>query len=94
MVKVVVHHHVADYASWYPVYTEHAQVRRKHGGTGHVIMRTAEDPNDLVILNEFRTADGARAFMQDPSLPEAMKRGGVDSEPQVWLCEDVETKSY
>jgi hypothetical protein len=94
MVKVVVQHHVADYDAWYPIYTEHQAVRVKHGGTGHTITRTADDPNSLVIVNEFETVEGARAFATDPSLPEVMQRAGVDSEPLVWICEDAETKSY
>ena len=94
MVKVVVQHHVADYEAWYPVFTEHEAVRRQHGGTGHLLMRSLDDPNSLVIVSEFATAEGAQAFMADPSLAAAMEKGGVDSEPMVRLCEDVETKAY
>jgi hypothetical protein len=94
MAKVVVQHHVADYDVWHPVFTEHEAVRRKNGATGHTLLRASDDPNTLVILTDFVTADGARAFMADPTLREAMSRGGVDSEPQVWLCDEVETKTY
>lgn len=94
MVKVVVQHHVTDYHAWYPVFTEHEAVRRQHGATGHALMRSQDDPNTLVIVSEFASAEGAKAFMADPSLAEAMSRGGVDSEPGVWLCDEVETKAY
>jgi hypothetical protein len=47
-----------------------------------------------VIENEFATIEGARAFAQDPSLPEAMQRGGVDKAPQVWIVEEAEAKRY
>lgn len=82
MTKVIVQHHVADYDRWYPVFTEHEDIRRRHGATGHSISREVADPNTIVIVNEFATLDGARAFMQDPSLPAAMERGGVDGRPQ------------
>jgi hypothetical protein len=94
MAKVVVQHHVADFDAWYPVFTEHESVRTGHGGTGHSLMRAADDANNVVIVLEFASADGARAFMADPSLPEAMARAGVDSEPAVRLCEEVESKTY
>ena len=94
MVKVVVQHHVADHDVWYPVFTEHEGVRRQHGATGHALLRAKDDPNTLVIVTEFASADGAQAFMADPTLPEAMSRGGVDSQPGVWLCDEVETKTY
>jgi hypothetical protein len=94
MTKVIVQHHVVDYDRWYPGFTEHEAVRRRHGAKGHVINREATDPNSIVIENEFATIEGARAFAQDPSLPEAMQRGGVDKTPQVWIVEEAEAKRY
>ena len=94
MVKVIVQHHVSDYDRWYPVYTEHGEVRRRHGGTGHTITRAVDDPNQLVVVNEFETLAGARAFSQDPSLQDAMQRAGVDSAPQVWIVNAAETAAY
>jgi hypothetical protein len=94
MVKVIVQHHVADYERWLPVYTEHGTVRRQHGGTGHSITREVSDPNSLVVVNEFASLEGARGFAADPSLPDAMQRAGVDSEPQVWIVDESEARTY
>jgi hypothetical protein len=94
MVKVIVQHHVADYDRWFPVFTEHEAVRRQHGATGHSISREVSDPNSVVIVNEFATLEGARAFSQDPSLPAAMARGGVDGAPQVWIANEADTRVY
>ena len=94
MTKVIVQHHVADYDRWYPVFTEHEAVRRKHGATGHSISREVTDANSILIVNEFATLDGARAFAQDPSLPQVMQRAGVDGPPQVWIADEAETKRY
>ena len=94
MATVIVQHHVEDFDRWLPVYKEHGEVRRAHGGTGHQIFRTADDPNDLVIINEFDSPEGAKAFMADPSLKEIMGRAGVNSEPRVWLCDDASSERY
>ena len=94
MASVIVQHHVVDFEAWKPVFDEHREVRRAHGATGHSLHRGTEDPNTLVIVNEFGTLDGALAFMQDPSLKEAMSRAGVDSEPSVWVVDEVERASY
>jgi len=94
MVKVIVQHHVVDYDRWFPVFTEHGAVRRQHGATGHSVNRSVADPNSLVIVNDFATIDGARAFSQDPSLPAAMERGGVDGAPQVWIVEEADASRY
>jgi uncharacterized protein (DUF1330 family) len=94
MTKVIVKHRVVDYDRWYPVFTEHGEVRRTHGATGHSIEREVADPNSLIIVNEFATLEGARAFTQDPSLQDAMTRAGVDGAPTVWIVEESETKRY
>ncbi len=94
MAKVIVQHHVADYDQWLPVFAEHEAVRRRHGATGHTITRGAADLNSLVVINEFASVDGAQAFTRDPSLPVVMGRGGVDSEPQVWIVDEAEARAY
>jgi hypothetical protein len=94
MTKVIVQHHVTDYDRWYPVFTEHEAIRRRHGATGHSISRDVADPNTIVIVNDFATLEGARAFSQDPSLPAAMERSGVDGPPQVWIADEAEARQY
>jgi heme-degrading monooxygenase HmoA len=94
MATVIVQHHVEDYDRWLPLYKEHGEVRRAHGGTGHQIYRTADDPNALVIVNDFESLEGAKAFMADPSLKEVMANAGVNSEPKAWLCDDSSSERY
>ena len=93
-VRLIVQHHVKDYEQWKPIFDEHEKVRRQHGGTGHRLNRSLDDRNTLVIAIEFETAEGARAFAADPSLKEAMDRAGVDSAPNIYLCEQVEQITY
>jgi quinol monooxygenase YgiN len=94
MVKVIVQHHVADYERWYPVFIEHSTVRRNHGAQGHTIYRGAKDPNDLLVVNSFASADGAQSFMADPSMKEALDRAGVDSQPQIWVMTEADSQDY
>jgi hypothetical protein len=94
MPKVIVQHHVADYDRWFPVFTEHETVRRQHGATGHSVNRAVADPNNIVIVNDFASLDGARAFAQDPSLPAVMQRAGVDGAPQVWIVDEADARAY
>lgn len=92
--KVIVAHHVSDFDEWLPVFKEHGDVRRKHGAQGHVVNRGIEDPNQIVIVTEFATLDGARGFMTDPSLKEAMAKAGVDGSPTIYLVEQAEEERY
>jgi uncharacterized protein (DUF1330 family) len=94
MAKVIVQHHVADYDKWYPVFKEHGENRRANGGTGHIVHRAVDDPNTIVVMNEFGTVAGAKAFLADPSLKAAMDRAGVDKAPQIWIVEETESERY
>mgnify|MGYP000409708836 CR=1 FL=1 len=94
MTRVIVQHQVADYDRWYPVFTEHEAVRRTHGATGHSISRDTVDPNTIVVVNDFATLAGARAFTQDPSLGEVMERAGVTGRPQIWIADEAESRQY
>lgn len=94
MITVIVQHTVRDYDTWKPVFDEHGDIRRRHGATGHQLYRGADDPNAVTILNQFPTREQAEAFANDPSLPEAMKRGGVTGEPRVSFTRETETVDY
>jgi heme-degrading monooxygenase HmoA len=94
MAKAIVQHHVADYDTWFAVFNEHEAIRRKHGATGHSVNRDAADPNTVVIVNDFATLEGAQGFTQDPSLREAMARGGVEGAPQLWIVNEADARTY
>ena len=94
MAKVIVQHQVADYDRWMEVFKEHQAIRQSHGATGHSVTRVASDPNTIVIVNDFATIEGARAFTQDPSLPAAMAKGGVTGAPQVWITNETDAAAY
>ena len=94
MVTLVVHHRVRDYDAWKPVFDEHESVRRSHGQVEHRIYRYPGDPNSVVIHNDFATGEAARGFLADPSLAEAMERGGVEGKPGSGFLSLVERRVY
>ena len=91
---LIVQHTVRDYDAWKTVFDEHESVRRRHGATGHTVYRSADDPNEVIVINHFPTREQAEAFAQDPSLGEAMARGGVTGEPRITWAEEAETSDY
>jgi quinol monooxygenase YgiN len=87
-------HHVRDYDSWREVFDEHRGVREQHGALGHAVYRDTADPNLVTVVNRFPSAPHAQAFMNDPSLAQAMQRAGVDSEPKIDMLELVDELTY
>ena len=86
---LIVRHTVADYPAWRVVYEEADALRVSHGCTAERVLRLPGDPNDVVAIHEFPTVDQARQFADDPSLKEAMGRGGVTSAPRIEILESV-----
>jgi heme-degrading monooxygenase HmoA len=93
MVKAIVQSHVEDYERFHAVFSERVDFRKSHGATGHTIYRSVDDPNTLVVVNDFASADDARAFAAAPELKEAMARAGVEG-PQMWIVEEAEAERY
>lgn len=91
---LIVQHTVLDYDAWKPVFDEHEVVRAKYGCQGHTIYRDADDPNNVTLVMTYESRERADEFMRDPSLREAMERGGVVSEPRFTWVEEAETASY
>ena len=89
-----VRHPVEDVDKWKLVFDEHGEVRRQHGATGHTLLRAAEDPNTVLVINEFPSREAAEAFANDPSLPEAMSRAGVTGPPRIEFYELTERATY
>ena len=89
MTTVAVRHRVTDFDAWRAVYDEHGVVRKELHTTGDQVLRDASDPNEVLVLTFWPTAADARAFVEDPSLREAMGRAGVVGMPRIEFYEEA-----
>ena len=87
MTTVIVQHEVADYDVWRPIFDDHGATREAHGGTSAKVYRGTADANAITIVMEFPSVAAAEAFSSDPSLKEAMSKGGVTGPPQISFVE-------
>jgi quinol monooxygenase YgiN len=91
---IIVQHTVRDFDAWKPAFEEHESERAEFGCTGHTIYRDADSPNNVTILMSWESRERADEFMRSPSLQEAMKKGGVTSEPRATWLEEDENRRY
>ena len=84
---IVRRHSVRDYGAWRPVYDGHEAARTAAGRTNGRVYRSAEDPNDILLL--FDVADRRRAeeFAASDDLRTAMQRAGVVGQPELRYAE-------
>jgi len=88
----VVRHRVADFDAWKKMYDGFAPIQAEHGVQGHEVLRSIENPNDVIVTHRFDSREAARAFFAMPELKEAMSQGGVSAESvDVSYYDEVET---
>jgi heme-degrading monooxygenase HmoA len=92
--QLIIQHTVRDFDEWKRVFDEHEAVRARYGCQGHTLYRSGEGGNDVTAVTRWPSREDAERFASDPSLREAMERGGVVSEPRIAWAEEVETRSY
>jgi heme-degrading monooxygenase HmoA len=92
-VYLLVRSKVEDYTKWWSVFDEMGANRKALGSKGGYIFRNADDPNEVVVLLEFKELDSARQFTQSANLREAMKRAGVSDKPDIYLLNEVDRPS-
>jgi len=89
MTTVAVRHRVGDFDTWKAGYDEHGSVRKGHGCTGDMLLRDANDPNEVLILTFWPSAAEAQAFTNDPGLPDVMQKAGVQGPPRIEIYEEA-----
>ena len=90
-VTLQVRQDVEDYEGWKPAFHGHELTRRQHGATGHRVLR---EGNSLTVLVDFPDEESAQGFISDPTLREAMAKGGVIGAPSVEIVSSVEEVHY
>jgi len=81
--NLTIHHKVKDYAAWRTGYDGHEKSRLSAGITNSRVFRSAEDPNDVVILQDVADVAKARAWLGSDDLKTAMQKGGVIGSPSI-----------
>ena len=91
MPYITIRHKVKDYDAWKPLFDAHGATRAAAGCKGGHLLRSVDDPNEVVIFFEWDTMENARRFASSPDLKEAMEQAGVVDQPDVYFLENVES---
>jgi hypothetical protein len=87
---LLVRHQVQDYERWKPLFDEHGLTRKANGSMGGQLFRSADNPNEIVMLIEVEELDRARQFAQSDDLRQAMQQAGVTDQPDIYFLEQAE----
>jgi len=87
MVRLFVRHTVADFDSWKSVYDEFDATRQTLGVRGDAVFCGATEPTDVTVWHDFDDLVAARRFVASEELAAAMRRAGVQSDPEIWFVQ-------
>jgi hypothetical protein len=91
---LIVKHRVADFDQWKKVFDSMTPIRRQHGWVGHIVLRDAQDPNVVTIINRVKDLDGAKRYGASQELKSGMKDAGVQGVPEISFLEDADELRY
>ena len=88
-------HHATDYAVWKSTFhkAESIAARKAAGEKSYMLLRTIDDPNTFVLLNEWEDMARLREFMQSETLRTLQADSGLVGQPEIFIFEDVEQGS-
>jgi hypothetical protein len=91
---LIVKHRVADFDQWKKVFDSMTPVRRQYGWLGHIVLRDAQDPNVVTIINRVKDLDGAKRYGGSQDLKNGMKDAGVQGAPEISFLEEAAELDY
>jgi heme-degrading monooxygenase HmoA len=89
MAYLFVKHSVKDFNIWRTVYDSMADTKRAAGWLSGRVMRDTQNPNQVVVLDEYTTLEAAKAWAQNPALRVAFGHAGVTGTPEIGFLEST-----
>jgi hypothetical protein len=81
--NLTVHFKVKDFNAWRSSYNGHEKDRASAGITNGRVFRSADDPNDVVILQDVADVSKARTWLTSNEMKSAMEKSGVLGSPSI-----------
>jgi hypothetical protein len=94
MTVVVMRHRVERYEVWRVVHDAQRNTREANGAVSDRVYRGDSDPNDLLIVFEWDAQERARLFVRSEDLSDALVRGGVTNQPDIWVLGEEEFAAF
>ena len=89
MPLLIIRHKVKDFAHWKKAYDAHAGARAKAGLTNGRVTRSADDPDEIVLIFDAVDLAQAKAFCASADLRSAMQGAGVSDMLNFYFLNDA-----
>ena len=81
--NLTLHFKVKDFKAWRTGYNDNEKSRLSAGITNGRVFHSADDPNDVVVLQDVADVAKARTWLGSEDLKAAMQKSGVLGSPSI-----------
>jgi len=85
MPHIMIRHKVADFGKWKSAYDAHASVRASAGLKEEHLLRSNDNPNEVVLLFSAEDLNKAKQFAASDDLRQTMQQAGVTDKPDIYF---------
>jgi hypothetical protein len=81
--NMTVNFKVKDFNAWRTSYSGHEKDRASAGITNGKVFRSADDPNDVLILQDVADVSKARTWLGSSEMKSVLEKSGVIGSPTI-----------
>ena len=86
---MIIRHKVKDFGKWKKAFDGHAGAQKAAGLTKPRVFRSADDPNETIILMDYKELKTAKTFREFADLKSTMEWAGVVDKPTIYFVEQA-----
>ena len=82
-------HPVRDFDAWKAIFDQFEPIRKEAGERSAVVLRHADDPNMVTIINTGDSLEAPQAFLNREELKAGMAEAGVTAPPTMIFANET-----
>ena len=82
-------HPVRDFDAWKAIFDQFEPIRKEAGERSAVVLRHADDPNMVTIINTWDSIEAPQAFLNREELKAGMAEAGVTAPPTMIFANEA-----
>ena len=82
-------HPVKDFNAWKAIFDQFEPIRKEAGERSAVVLRHADDPNMVTIINTWDSIEAPQAFLNREELKAGMAEAGVTAPPTMIFANET-----
>ena len=82
-------HPVKDFDTWKAIFDQFEPIRKEAGERSAVVLRHADDPNMVTVINTWDSIEAPQAFLNREELKAGMAEAGVTAPPTMIFANET-----